>query len=687
MAKSIFPGKNDDAESTYQNLVSRGKEHRAAYRAKWNHTYAYLKGMRNFKSINFKDGTVKASYVDGSGHLRFVYGQVLTNFICQYGRLLGMDLTPRVTRKSESLEGQRRAAIAQSTLADLFPAASLDLLKRDIIPPLLCYGNLGLSLWQDKRDKHAMAIQTIVPWEVLPIPTSVAVASEARGMIVRRKWSIEDVREQFGKSDEARRGVLANVATQSVARGDMPASITDDGSAGSTDMDAFFSQNFNYSTAGGSTKKGSDKGQTDQMAVAWLGLVYLWDEQRYLTEQLIFVEGQAGSKLLARVPFEDTRNCSTVTMIRDIDTGGYFAESWIANQIPLNQEIEACTAKAFQNQQDLNIYGTTLIPTTYGLTRQALLPARDGVKIQPYEMDGMTPARENVVQLQPFNTGLLPVRTVDMGVGLMDKMAAQPAAMSRGDAPGRIDSASALGVLLEASNVPISPVAASIAGGVVDMYRAALCKALHDFDMTDTIAITMLTDALAGVVYDPKTGTISVGQNAIPHPEEVAITVNSMLPTSRQQQILELKDELTRLNITPRQYRIKSRLMGLELPVCNEVEWENYKKARLENVLLFHDGQTVPEGTEEEVGVLFSADADMHDVHIMVHSELVATTQFAMAKPPVRTRVLNHLLLHKDSSGALPEGMPPMEEAAMENLQPGMGQMQPEMAQMQPQMA
>jgi hypothetical protein len=676
----IFPDKIEDAESTYRNLVSSGVQARNADMARWKHTTSYCHGMRNFKSINFKDGTVKASYVDGSGHVRFVYGQILTNFVQQYGRLLGMDLTPRVTRKSESLDGQRRAAIAQSTLASLFPVSSLDSLKRTLIPNLLMFGTLGLSLWQDKRDKKSMAIQVVLPGEILPIPSSVMTASEANGVVVRRRWSIEEIRRCFG-GDAARKGVLNNIDPMVVPRANMPASLPNEATAGS-DLDAFFTQSYDYGSKGGTVKQGADKGKTDKMAVAVLGLVYLWDEQRYLTEQLIFVEGSKEAKLLARIPFENTRTCSTITTIRDIDVGGFFAESWLANQIPLNQEVEACTAKAFQNQQEMSLYGITLIPTTYGLSRQALLTGKDGVKVQPYEMDGMTPARENVVQIQPYNTGLLPVRTVDMGVSLMDKLAGQPQAMSRGEAPGRVDSASALGVLLEASNVPISPIAASVAGGVVDMYRAALCRAQHDFSTEDTIAITMLTDALAGAVYDPAKGTISLARNAIPHPDDVAITVNSMMPTSRQQQIMELKDELRNMIITPRQYRIKSQLMGLDLPVCNEVEWENYKKARLENVLLFHDGQTVPDGSEEQVGVLFSQDADMHDVHIMVHSELIATAQFAMAAPPVRMRVLNHLKNHRDAMGMLPEGMPPIEDAAAMNLQGE--QPMGDMSQMQP---
>ena len=239
----------------------------------------------------------------------------------------------------------------------------------------------------------------------------------------------------------------------------------------------------------------------------------------------------------------------------------------------------------------------------------------------------------------------------------------------RGESQGRIDSSGAYQYLGEMSNIPLSPDGAALAAGLSDIYRAALSRDLRTWTDADVVKVTMLDDTLAGIVYDPRKGTISLAQNPIAHPDEVDVTVQSMMPVSKNQQVAELKDELAKGIVTPMQYRIKARIMNLDLPVGNEQEWESYKKAKLENVLLYHDGRSVPEGAEDQVGVLFSAEGDLHPVHIQVHMELVATTKFSMAPPPVRQRILDHIERHRvDGLGEMPRGMPPLEDAAQQSL-------------------
>jgi hypothetical protein len=222
---------------------------------------------------------------------------------------------------------------------------------------------------------------------------------------------------------------------------------------------------------------------------------------------------------------------------------------------------------------------------------------------------------------------------------------------------------------MESSNIPISPAAVALADGMAEMYRAGLCRALRAFKATDTIAVTMLDNSLVGIVYDPDKGTISLSDSGIAHPDKVEVTVRSAAPVSKQQQKMELDAEFTAGRIDATDYRIQARLKNLELPVGNAIEWENYLKAVRENVLLYHDGQRIPEGSPEQVGVLFSREADMHEIHLRVHGELIASTKFSMASEEVRSRILNHIQLHQmDGLGRIPEGMPAIEEGAEETL-------------------
>ncbi|MFH0981817.1 MAG: hypothetical protein V2A79_09790 [Planctomycetota bacterium] len=660
-AESIFPAETKDAETTYKQLVARGREARLYRKTHWSRTYAYIQGIRQL-TLNFARGTVSATYTDKAGRLKFVYEELLAKYQTQLGRLLGMDLSPRVVRRNESLDGQRAAAIDQAVLGHSFPPSRVKKAQRALLPPFLCYGTVGLSLWENPDDSQQQDFRVTLPWQLTPIPTQVATPSQIHGLLIRRRVPVEEVKRMF-RGAAPKRGALGEAQRTTVARGDLPGDIAEVALVGHS-IDAFL-EDGDFPGTGRQRANGSDAGKTDQMDVLWLGNCFLWDEKDYLTEQIVFV----GDKLYFREGFTLARRCRPVTTIHSIDVGGFYGRSWMELQIPLNSELEGAIGRSFQNVRELDLYGTTLVPTNFGLTRNALVTAKDGRKFQPYEWDQLTPANQNVIQLQPFNSGGFPVQMVKIGTELSDRLANQPQAMMRGDAPGRMDSAAGLGTLIETSNVPLSPDAAAIAEGFSDIYRAALSKDLTTWSDQDVVAVTMLDDSLAGIVYDPKQGTIALADNPIAHPDEVDVTVQSMMPISKSQQILELKDHLRAGLITPMQYRIKARIMNLDLPVSNEQEWESYKKARLENILLYHDGQSVPEGPEDQVGVLFSAEGDLHPVHILVHMELVATVKFSMAAPVVRQRILDHIDRHKtDGMGRAPEGMPPLEEAAEQTL-------------------
>ena len=663
---SIFPADTKDAESTYKQLLDRGKDLRAPHQCQWYYTQAYCQGARNF-IMNYRKGTVTASFVDKKGRLKFVYEQLLTKYTNQKGRLMGMDLTPRVVRRNNSLNGQRAAATDQAVLSHLFPASRVNRAKRALMQPFLFYGTLGLSLWESPDDPKDMDLKLIMPWHITPIPTVVTHPEGASGMIVRKRMPIEEIKRKF-RNMKFKEGAISTAERITVNRGDMPGDTGDDGAmAAGMNIDDFFSDYGSGDSQTAKGKTGSDKGKTDRMDIAWLGLVYLWDERKFMTEQLVFI----GSRLLGRTSFTMTKTYRPVVSIHDIEVGGYYSRGWMELQIPMNGEIEGALGRTFQNVKNLDMYGQTMVPTNFGINRHAAFTAKDGgPKFQSYEWDAMTPGGQNIFQIKPFTSGNFAPMAVKLGVEISDRLANQPSALLSGDAPGRTDSAAAMGALMETSNIPISPSAVAIAEGFAEMYRAALCRAQRGFAVEDTIEVNMLEGTMIGLVYDPRSGTISLSDSGIAHPDEVEVTVASQAPVSKQQQKMELENEFEKGRIDATEFRIKARLMKLELPVGNGIEWENYIKARTENQLLFHNGKEVPEGSEEQVGVLFSREADMHEVHLRVHGELIASVEFSAAAAAVRKRILSHIQLHQtDGLGEIPEGMENIEDAAEGTMQ------------------
>lgn len=661
MSDSIFPDDPKDAELTYKHLVDRGKELRAPHECQWHHTSLYCRGARNFV-LNYKDGTVKASYTDARGRTKFVYEELLAKYAMQKGRLLGLDLTPRVIRRNDSLDGQRNAATVQAVLSHLFPANRVNALKNACIQPFLFYGTLGLSLWEDPQDRQAQDIHLIPPWQITPIPTRVTHPGSVRGLIIRKKMAIEDIKRQY-KNMKPRKGAISEAETTTVPRADVSDVANDNGIfIGGIPLDDWFTDA--EKSKASKTKTGADNGKTDQVETAWLGCVHLWDERGFMTEQLYFV----GTKLLARESYWQMKMYRPITTIHDIDVGGFFSRSWMELQIPINSEQEGAIGQTFQNVKKMDLYGRTLVPLSFGLNSKALVsPDEGGPKYMPYDWDALSPGGQNIVQIRPFTSGNFATQALAVGAQISDRMAKQPPMLS-GDAPGRVDSASALGTLLESGNTPIAPSAVALSFGFSDVYKSSVCHAMRTYNVGDTIAVTMLDDSLVGIVYDATKGSISLSDSGIPHPDEVEITVRSMAPVSKQQQKMELENQLAKGIIDPTDYRINARLMNLEIPVGNTIEWENYVKARMENSLLFHDGKTIPDGTEEQVGVLFSQRADMHEIHLRVHRELVASIKFSLASPEIRKRILNHLDLHEAALGKMPDQMPNLEDAAEESL-------------------
>jgi len=666
--QSLFPKDVKDAESTYRHLVTKGRELRCPHQTQWFHTSAYCKGMRNFIRLNYKQGTVKASYTDAKGRTRFVYEELLAKYAMQKGRLLGMDLSPRVVRRNDSLDGQRDAATVQAVLTHLFPANRVEKLKSSLLQPFLFYGTLGLSLWEDSEDPKEQDIHLIPPWQITPIPTTVTHPTAARGIIVRKRMAIEEIRHKF-RNMKMRKGALEKAERVILPRGD----VTEDGTDWMYGIDDFMDSYMRNSRS--SKKEGADRGKTDTVEAAWLGTVFLWDERNFMTERIIFVDDE----LLARDSYWQTRTYKQVTTIHDMDVGGFWSRAWMELQIPINSEQEGAIGQTFQNVKNLNMYGITLIPNSFGLNNSKLLtPNSGGPGYMPYEPDGLNPGNQNVTQLRPFTSGNFAVQAMAHGMQISDRMSKQPPMLS-GESSGRVDSNAALGTLLESGNTPIVPSSLAIAHGFGQMYQAAASRAMKTFGPEDTIAVTMLDNSMVGVVYDVGRGTIALSDKGVPHPDKVEIGVRSQAPVSKQQQKFELDAQLEKQIIDPTDYRIQARIMNLELPVGNGQEWESYVKARVENVLLFHDGETIPDGSEEQIGVIFSRRADLHQLHIRVHSELVSSLKFSMATQPVRQRILRHLDMHKnDGMGELPDGMgTPEEEAEMALL------MEQQQAQMQ----
>lgn len=660
-----LPVDKHQAEEVVANLVSQGKSRRNPVSIKWWVSSYYLQGIRQFSSIDYTNGTVSLAYLNEAGILKFRYDGIIAKYMSQLGRLLSLDLSPAVRVKNVSLDGLRKASTAQVVLDDVFSEDKVKKFSLELMPPFLMYGTVGVGLWIEGQDSYG--IEVIPPWELLPIPVDISGPSDVRGLIRIRYVPVEWIKN-LAITPGGKTKIYKGIEDVKLPSGNMP-----------VEFDSLGEGTVSYTSAGGgffvrpTTKDsgmagGKPRKPKDEKEVPVTGLVEVWTETSdgHLAEYAIYA-GMTKLKELYRHDHSQNKYYMPTRVIRDVPVGSFWGRSYVDQLIPLNNELELALSSMFQSVEDFDIYGLQLWPSTLG-TPPLALRGQDGVKRIVYEPDYTSPdlKPENIM---PAKMTAPQLQAIKLAAELMDVLANQPSEMMSGGAPGRVDSAAGLGFLYEASGIPLSPSAKNIAVGVAGIFRALLRILKDTWSDQKVVSISNLDDSLAGIILDAESGTLSLSRNAIPYPDEVSITIASEVPVSKEQQKQELKEAIKDQRITLDEFNWTVRKRGLDIPVGDEIGWQNYKRATLENIILFGDGETSGKTT--------ISPQDLHRVHKMKHQEFAARPEFFVASVKVRDDFYEHIAEHSTRMGEYPEEMPYPDESAEALLQSPQGGMPP----------
>lgn len=624
-----------------------------------------MRGIRNFDNLNYQDGTLQVSYMNERGVLNFKYEDIVSKYQAQVGRLMQLNLSPVVTKEGISLDGMRKASIGQVVLDSVYPKPKLERIQAETASTLLMYGTLALIPW--KVDEDSIGIEVVPPWEILPIPVEVDNNQKCRGLLRRKVIPLDWIKGLAITPSKA--DAYKDMRTWDVPTGFIPTEARNRffGSVmvGTSDMTASTTME---SMAGGTQKPGiGTKKDKTKVKVTEASEIWTMTEDNYWDEYILHV----GGKIIYRTNYKGEKRQFPPQVITDVDIGSFWGRSFVDLLIPLNCEMEAALARQFQNVKDWDLFGPIYEPTTAGINTRALR-GEDGLTRIKYDPDPIAPEHKPY-NLRMNSTGLLPAKIVEAGMAAQRAIASQPNELMQGGAPGRVDSASGLGFLFETSNVPLTPTAKAISQAFSSCYRVTLDITRKLWGQEKVLDITHLDDSIAGIMVDQQSGQIKLTDNSIPHPDEVVVNVASAIPRSKEQRKLELKDALTTGIITPSEYRITARKEGLDLPVGGEVEWQNYRRATLENIVAFGDGETPREITVSPT--------DMHPVHLMKLDEFMAKPEFYLSSPQVRVKFGKHRAEHLAAMGQVPDEMPYAEEAA----EGAVGQIEAEQAMMQQQ--
>lgn len=660
----LFPKDRESLEEAIKAAMAASDSVCNIKAIEWWISHYYMLGVRDFPYVNYRDGVVQVRYSSVKNQRGFRYGEVITRYTREMGRLIRMDISPKVRPLGMTLDGLRGASISQVVLSSLFSPSYLEHVKTQFLRNILVFGTGGIGGWMVKKGgKTRYILESIPPWELLPIPADAISDEEVRGLIRTRWVSLEWLKQSLNSQlDKPSKRLPSDIETIKVTYGSM---VRQEGSPGGTSDASGFQTNIqSEKTSHELTSAGKEK--TDKLQ-EYVRLVEMWlfDNFRKVNRYVVM----AGGKVFEDKSMEgDGQYPLPIGVARYYDSGGFYGQGYVTPLIPLNSEVEAMLVNLFKNVQDLDNYGILMLPTTLGLSRQEL-NAKRRPKAVFFEPDITSPDVKPFA-LEPVNAGRLPGQVAEMGISLIGALSGQ-SEMLTGGAPGRVDSAAGLGYLSEQSSIPLGGPSSSIASAFADVYTSILHSAGKEMSQNQITSYVFLDDALAGVALQ-QDGTISLTANAIPDPNEVEITIRSQYPESQEQKKQELMALMEKQIITPQEFRIQSRILNLDLPVANEAEWESYRQSVLNNIILFNDGETPGEITMGE--------HEMHMMHLQRLTSFMSKPEYQLASPEVRRAFEKALEARRQMMqvGAFPDQLPNPEDLEEEErmLQKRMMQMQ-----------
>jgi len=639
-------------ESAVRKITDEGRLARNSRRVEWLITFLHLQGIRDFNLIDYANGTVSTTWHNRPYYDRdhFVYEGLLSIHQAEFGRLLQLDLSPVVGRRGLGLDGLKKSSTAQVILDSMLTPERVLQLSMDANSLFVKTGHVGVGSFID--DDGEPFIEIIPPWELIGIP-AIPISSQEVSGIGRIRWvTIEWLKDRKllpGSKD------IDRMQVREIPRGHEPdnqTSVSFNASGVARDMPG--------ARRGAKPNSSSQMGDTLPESQKWVELVEIWVEGQ--ADTLERYVATVGSVRIRDISYRGEKKPKPVWVARYIDSGGFYGRGPIAPLIQLNEEVSFMLEQLFDNVENFDLFGFLCVGTDMGISRETISEARRGDKVLMYEVDPMSEGNKPFV-LTPGNAGKFPGEIAKMALGLIEANS-QLSPLLQGDAPGRVDSARALSFLQETSNIPLSSPTESLSAAFSGAYKSLLWIAKETWPERKVVEMTLMDDMLVGIRFDPRTGEVALDRDSVPNANEVRITVSSKEVRTRSQEIAELKESLGLGVITPREYRFKVREQGLSIPVGNEVEWQNYRRAKLQNVVLFNDG-TIP-------GEVLYSENDLHEIYVEVLLSFMARPEYQLASEDVRSAFEQSLDQHREALGQLPEGLEPPGESPGSNVQMGL---------------
>lgn len=646
----------------------------------WDIDYWFLQGARSF-NVDYRNGFVNSNiaYETVGGRLLFKWEGTLEKLQTELGRLGPLDLTPFVSPLNDSLDGQRKSAVAMVVLLNLLPPKVLNAAQEKAKLMALQYGTVGvLPIFESfPNGKIVIGIEILPPWEFGSIPARVNHPDEAAGIIRRRWMTFEEVKDKMAVSPNSK--VPGNENDIALMRGKRLVFGHDPGnSVGPRGRSMSISQAREQESVT-STSANQDR-----------GILYVDFQEMFLKGldgSLSRYVAKAGDWVFEDITFGDKKffeefGDDTPPPPWTFGVGGYhqvgsfYYRSFVAPLVPLNARAEKNIESAFKNVEDFTSMGKLGIIGGAGINVRSL-KAQDGHGIVVIEPDSMTPMDSRPFQIQPTSAGSTPAQIAQVGVQLLDKMASQGQLIDQGSK--RVSSNAGLNTLIGVGNVPLDGVGRALANAFVPAYEAILYQArIKLVGIKDKLKLTgAMDDAVAGLSVNEADSTIKLTAG-IPWYNEVSVSVKNAVAEGQVNRKEELLLLLGNGLISPTEFWIIAIREGVGFTGYKKSFESAIKKASLNHITLFNDGEQPGE-------IIHSENSDDPNVMLFLAAEFMQRPFFGKASDEVKNAFFSYKRKFMEQLGLqIPEQLPNPEDASEQELQV-LAQVQRQRAQQQQQ--
>ncbi len=625
---------------------------RNIHSVEWWMVHYYLQGARKFQVLDWNQGTVRVAFESQTGELDFRWEDVVIQYQAELGRLNRIDVNPATSSEGLSLDAMRGAGVSKAFLDAQVAGMGLESVKSRYTQMLIKYGTVGLAVWRQDRPapKGGESIieyeyEVVPPWQLLSIPDSPPTLEDVRAIVRSREVPLRWLRNlpQFKlPADDDPILKIRRVPLGQVRGSRGPQSgVLDPSIIGSNDPMT--------PRPGGPDLKGETRGYE---SVVTLHEIFVQGPE----ETCAAYHAVVGDHLAADHNYwaaGEKRVCP-IAVGRYTPTDSFYGRGFLSRLVGLNHEVEKMLRNLFENVQDMDEFGFVMCPNNLGVNKRAFKKTSKP-RIIFYGADYTLPESKPYT-LEPATTGDFPGRVASMGTQLQQKLSGQSELLS-GSAPGRTDSAAAMGFLFETSNIPLSVPAEEIRRVWSHAHRALLQMGREDHKEGDVIHLRSVDDSIAGVILDPVSGSMKLDSNILPDAWDVKVGIQESMPQPKAQRKAELIQMLQLQLVTPLEFRIINYREELGFPVGNRAEWSGYQKAMYHNILLFGDGATP--GT-----IVSDNKFDNPEIQLFALQDFVAKVQFSLASNEVQEAFEQRITYFQSLTGSYPEQLPLPEEAA-----------------------